>query len=68
MKSILTGVAGILLLGAVPGYAQADGGSLGPRAAIPSVALPDQSGKVRKFEDIRGPKGAMLVFYRSADW
>lgn len=35
---------------------------------IPSFTLPDQFGQVQSFESIRGPKGAMLVFYRSADW
>jgi peroxiredoxin len=35
---------------------------------IPEFRLPDQSGAAQTFESIRGPKGAMLVFYRSADW
>jgi hypothetical protein len=41
---------------------------LEPGAAIPKLSLPDQTGRVRTFEDIRGPKGALIVFYRSADW
>ena len=39
-----------------------------PGSRIPEFRLPDQNGVVQTFESIRGPKGAMLVFYRSADW
>jgi peroxiredoxin len=39
-----------------------------PGTRIPAFRLPDQAGTPRTFADIRGPKGAMLVFYRSADW
>jgi hypothetical protein len=39
-----------------------------PQARIPDFSLPDQSGSSRTFADIRGPNGAMVVFYRSADW
>ena len=35
---------------------------------IPEFQLSDQNGKMQTFESVRGPKGAMLVFYRSADW
>ena len=35
---------------------------------IPAFDLPDQSGKRRTFENVRGPKGAILLFHRSADW
>jgi hypothetical protein len=35
---------------------------------IPGFQLADQSGAPQSFASIRGPKGAMLVFYRSADW
>ena len=35
---------------------------------IPSFEARDQKGMVQTFENIRGPKGAFLVFYRSADW
>ncbi|MSV30068.1 MAG: hypothetical protein EXQ52_15175 [Bryobacterales bacterium] len=37
-------------------------------AKIPAFDLPDQEGKRRTFENVRGPKGAILLFYRSADW
>lgn len=35
---------------------------------IPAFSLPDQNGKLQTFESLRGPKGAMIVFHRSADW
>jgi hypothetical protein len=37
-------------------------------AAIPDFRLPDQNGSIQTFQSLRGPRGAMLVFYRSADW
>ena len=39
-----------------------------PGSRIPEFSAADQDGKIRRFEDLRGEKGAMLVFYRSADW
>ena len=41
---------------------------LEPGTSIPGFRLPDQNGVERDFESIRGPKGAVFVFYRSADW
>jgi hypothetical protein len=35
---------------------------------IPAFRAPDQSGKMRDFNSIRGPKGAAIYFNRSADW
>jgi hypothetical protein len=35
---------------------------------IPSFQAPDQNGKLQDFNSIRGSKGAMVVFFRSADW
>ena len=35
---------------------------------IPPFEAPDQHGRHRSFESIRGPNGAFLVFIRSADW
>jgi peroxiredoxin len=37
-------------------------------ARIPRISLPDQNGVTQTFDSLKGPKGAMLVFYRSADW
>ncbi len=35
---------------------------------IPDITAPDQYGKVRTFESLRGPEGLLLLFHRSADW
>jgi hypothetical protein len=43
---------------------------LGPQVGqvVPDFRLQDAQGKVWTRESIMGPKGAMLVFSRSADW
>jgi hypothetical protein len=43
---------------------------LGPQVSekVPDFSLKDQDGTVRDLNSIMGPKGAMLVFLRSADW
>jgi hypothetical protein len=43
---------------------------LGPQAGqrVPDFSLKDQFGATRTLTSIMGPKGAMLVFIRSADW
>lgn len=43
---------------------------LGPRVGqqVPDFNLPDQTGKRWTRQSILGPRGAMLVFFRSADW
>jgi hypothetical protein len=33
-----------------------------------SFELPDQDGKLRTLGSLLGPKGAIILFYRSADW
>ena len=35
---------------------------------IPDFAAPDQNGRLQSLKTIAGSRGAMLVFYRSADW
>lgn len=43
---------------------------LGPRVGtrVPDFTLVDQKGQPRTLASLMGPKGLMLVFYRSADW
>jgi peroxiredoxin len=43
---------------------------LGPQVGskAPDFALLDQNGRSRSLASLSGPKGLMLVFYRSADW
>jgi hypothetical protein len=47
-----------------------DVSKLGPQVGqrVPDFSLTDQSGKTWTLQSIMGPRGAMLVFYRSADW
>jgi hypothetical protein len=49
---------------------QIDVSKLGPQVGqrVPDFALNDQNGKTWTRQSIMGPKGAMLVFVRSADW
>lgn len=50
--------------------AKIDVSKLGPQVGerVPDFSLKDQTGKTRTLQSIMGPKGAMLVFFRSADW
>jgi len=47
-----------------------DVSTLGPQAGqrVPDFSLRDQAGRTRTLQSIIGPRGAMLVFFRSADW
>ena len=70
--------AAALTLLLAPGYLVAqqpsspkiDVSKLGPKVGerVPDFELKDQTGKTRNLDSIMGPKGAMLVFIRSADW
>jgi hypothetical protein len=52
------------------GRARVDVSRLGPQVGqrVPDFSLPDHTGRVRTLDSIMGPRGAMLVFLRSADW
>jgi hypothetical protein len=43
---------------------------LGPQVGqrVPDFNLRDQTGRMRSLQSIMGSRGAMLVFFRSADW
>jgi len=43
---------------------------LGPQIGerVADFTLPDQQGVARPLRSMLGPKGAVLVFFRSADW
>jgi hypothetical protein len=51
-------------------FEKIDVSKLGPQVGerVPDFNLPDQNGKTWTLQSIMGPKGAMLVFVRSADW
>ena len=65
----------MLMLGPVAAQRQPQGPAvdveaLGPQvgATVPNFSLPDQRGVTRSLKSLMGPKGAILVFFRSADW
>ena len=43
---------------------------LGPQvgSSVPDFTLLDQNGRTHTLASLTGPKGLMLVFFRSADW
>jgi hypothetical protein len=44
--------------------------TVGPKVgeALPGFSLRDQGGQARSLESLLGPNGAVIVFFRSADW
>ena len=66
--SILVVAALALWQAAVPTRAELDG--LGPQVGerVPDFSLVDQTGANRTLQSILGPNGALLVFFRSAEW
>ena len=61
----------VLWVAAVAGQAPpVDTSKIGPQvgAVVPSFSGTDQFGKPHTLASVMGPKGAMLVFFRSADW
>jgi hypothetical protein len=69
MPRRLIGIAVFVALWASP-HAQADLARLGPQVGQRAIdfSLPDQMGRLRTLKSAAGPKGTMLVFFRSADW
>jgi hypothetical protein len=65
---VTTIVAGLVTLSAQS--PPVDTSKIGPAVGetVPAVAGVDQFGKPQSLSSISGPKGAMLVFFRSADW
>jgi cytochrome oxidase Cu insertion factor (SCO1/SenC/PrrC family) len=52
------------------GAATVDVESVGPQvgASLPDFTLRDQRGVPHSLKSLLGPKGALIVFFRSADW
>jgi hypothetical protein len=68
---VLAAIAVLIVLVAPAMPAQTpDPATLGPRAGerVPEFTRPDQHGVERSLRSLFGPKGAVLVFFRSADW
>jgi len=53
-------------LAAQPDTSIKTGPAVGDR--IPPFKAIDQNGKTQNFRSIQGPKGALILFFRSADW
>jgi hypothetical protein len=66
LASVLTWVAA----GQAPATAPIDFSKLGPAVGqkAPDFSLTDQTGTPRNLQSVLGPNGALLVFYRSAEW
>lgn len=62
----LASLVGLTISGALCAAAIQTGPGVGER--IPDFSATDQNGKTQTLHTIAGQKGAMLVFYRSADW
>jgi cytochrome oxidase Cu insertion factor (SCO1/SenC/PrrC family) len=73
-------VLGLALLSVAPGrarepqsgspVARVDVEGVGPKvgATLPDFNLRDQHGEARSLKSLLGSKGAVIVFFRSADW
>ena len=61
---------GLLAVAAAQQREAVDVEKLGPQvgAKVPSFSLTDQAGRSQTLQSVMGPKGAILVFFRSADW
>ena len=56
----------VLPIAALHGQSIKTGPEVGQQ--VPAFSAPDQEGRNQTLKSIMGPKGAMLVFFRSADW
>jgi hypothetical protein len=72
MRVLRTVVAAAVVALTAVGVAQTpvDVDRLGPQpgSKVPDFSAPDHTGTTRTLASVLGPKGAMLVFSRSADW
>jgi hypothetical protein len=53
-----------------PSRTAAELDNLGPQVGsrVPDFSLADQNGRTQTLKSVLGPNGALLVFFRSADW
>ena len=68
--AVLVTLLAVSVEGQAPAKAAADLAKLGPQVGerVPDFSLPDQDGRLRPLSSIMDSGGAMLVFFRSADW
>jgi len=63
----IVGVCGALLqIGSIQAQSIKTGPSVGQ--VVPEFSTLDQANRTQTLKSVMGPKGAMLVFFRSADW
>lgn len=63
-------ILGVCLAGPLRAQQAVDVATLGPKVGDKAIEfrLPDQNGQPRTLASVAGPKGTMLVFFRSSDW
>ena len=66
MKHLLVTAFTALCFAQQPVGHVATGPAVGTR--VPDFKAPDTAGRTRNLQSVMGPKGALLVFFRSADW
>ena len=68
MLGAITALSAVVL--AAPQPSPVDLRTVGPQVGsrVPAFTLPDQTGQPRTLESLMGPRGMILVFFRSADW
>jgi len=66
MRLLMLGLIATVGLLAQPAVQIRTGPGVG--STIPGFQAPDQNGHAQTLQSVAGPKGALLVFYRSADW
>jgi len=71
MNAVIVSIAAAGVLAATIAAQQpVDPQTLGPKIGerLIDFSLPDQHGVTRSLRSLVGPKGVVLVFFRSADW
>ena len=71
MYAVIASIAAARVLAATIAAQQpVDPQTLGPKIGerLIDFSLPDQHGVTRSLRSLVGPKGVVLVFFRSADW
>jgi hypothetical protein len=66
MKHLLVAALAALSFAQQPASPVATGPAVG--VAVPDFKALDTAGHTRNLKSVMGPKGTLLVFFRSADW
>ncbi len=70
MRAAISAILTIGLITLAGAQQTVDVARLGPQVGqeAPAFTLSDQHGRPRTLQSVMGPKGVMIVFFRSADW